>query len=149
MKSRAYPTRAPAPSPSRGILGHPEPNIGIQGRARVCSRSRSKRSPPLAGTPEPDTPVKDQDSMPPERRELLQTDSPQTDGGSGPGGPTKPTHPQKPPLQRLSVASDSHEPPLLFKKKRGGKKKKKKKTCSLKGSNLNLSEQSICNSPTS
>ena len=79
--------------------------------------------------------------MPPERSELLQTDSPQTDGGSGPGGPTKPTHPQKPRLQRLSVASDSHKPPLLF--------KKKKKNCSLKGSNLNLSEQSVCNSPTS
>ena len=56
--------------------------------------------------------------MPPERSELLQTDSPQTDGGSGPGGPTKPTHPQKPRLQRLSVASDSHKPPLLFKKKK-------------------------------
>lgn len=40
---------------------------------------------------DPDTPAKDQDSMPPERSELLQTDSPQTNGRSGPGGPTKPT----------------------------------------------------------
>ena len=91
MKFRASPTRAPAPSPSRGILGHPEPNTGIQGRARLRSRGQSKLSPSLAGTPEPDTPAKDQDSMPPDRREVFQTDSPQTDGRSGPGGPTKPT----------------------------------------------------------
>lgn len=136
VRFQACPTQAPAPSPPRGMLEHPNPTAG-SGNASGGPPEADPNGPP-PGTPEPDARAKDQGSLPPGRSELPRPYYPQSEKGSG----------QRPQLPRQYRSLANH---------RCGRWRRpwtpinhgysKTPPCSLKGINLNLSEQSVCNSP--